>query len=89
MVSLVLVLLITLRRQKEVQAVDWSTHASVNDEGTVDTSEEEDEEEAPDLLSNVPPPPLMSPPLPPEGLPAGWTMEQWHYYGAEYLSRRE
>ena len=36
-----------------------------------------------------PPPPGMGPPLPPEGLPPGWTMEQWNYYGAEYLKRRE
>ena len=86
MVSIVLVLMITHRRQRTVQAVDWSTHALVNnDEGT---SVDRPREEAPDLLSNVPPPPLMSPPLPPEGLPAGWTMEQWHHYGAEYLSRR-
>ena len=27
------------------------------------------------------------PPLPPGGLPAGWTMEQWTYYGQEYLNR--
>ena len=27
------------------------------------------------------------PPLPPGGLPAGWTMEQWSYYGQEYLNR--
>ena len=40
-------------------------------------------------LNLPPPPPLgMLPPLPPEGLPAGWTMEQWEYYGAEYLRRR-
>ena len=39
---------------------------------------------------NIPPPPVgMAPPLPPEGLPAGWTMEQWNYYGEEYLRRRE
>ena len=25
------------------------------------------------------------PPLPPEGLPVGWTMEQWQYYGQQYL----
>lgn len=25
------------------------------------------------------------PPLPPEGLPPGWTMEQWRYYGQQYL----
>lgn len=27
------------------------------------------------------------PPLPPEGLPAGWTMEQWVHYGQQYLDR--
>jgi hypothetical protein len=37
----------------------------------------------------TPPPPPMTIPLPPEGLPDGWTMEQWHYYGEEYLSRRK
>jgi len=28
------------------------------------------------------------PPLPPSGLPAGWTMEQWKHYGAEWLKRQ-
>tara|TARA_B100001175_G_scaffold317752_1_gene336196 strand:+ start:38479 stop:41634 length:3156 start_codon:yes stop_codon:yes gene_type:complete len=37
--------------------------------------------------SPLPPPPPMTPPLPPGGLPPGWTMEQWHYYGEEYLDR--
>ena len=27
------------------------------------------------------------PPLPPGGLPAGWSMEQWTYYGQQYLDR--
>lgn len=27
------------------------------------------------------------PPLPPGGLPAGWTMDQWAYYGQQYLDR--
>ena len=27
------------------------------------------------------------PPLPPEGLPAGWSMEQWIHYGQQYLDR--
>lgn len=31
----------------------------------------------------------MTPPLPPSGLPAGWTMEQWAYYGEDYLKRNE
>ena len=29
--------------------------------------------------------PLIGPPLPPGGLPAGWTIEQWQYYGQMYL----
>ena len=29
-----------------------------------------------------------APPLPPEGLPAGWTMEQWAWYGEDYLRDR-
>tara|TARA_B100001142_G_scaffold308825_1_gene340710 strand:- start:3336 stop:5000 length:1665 start_codon:yes stop_codon:yes gene_type:complete len=47
------------------------------------------EEPEPSPLVAPPPPPGMGPPLPPEGLPPGWTMEQWNYYGAEYLRRRE
>jgi hypothetical protein len=29
-----------------------------------------------------------NPPLPPDGLPAGWTMEQWAWYGEDYLKNR-
>ena len=35
-------------------------------------------------------PPLQAhrgPPLPPGGLPAGWSMDQWEYYGQQYLDR--
>ena len=28
----------------------------------------------------------MSPPLPPEGLPPGWTQDQCQHYGEQYLS---
>ena len=28
------------------------------------------------------------PPLPPEGLPPNWTMEQWAWYGEDYLRNR-
>ena len=34
---------------------------------------------------NVPP---EAPPLPAEGLPDGWTMDQWKWYGAEWLSKQ-
>ena len=32
-------------------------------------------------------PVVAGPPLPPGGLPAGWTMEQWQHYGQQYLDR--
>ena len=32
---------------------------------------------------------LAGPELPPEGLPAGWTMEQWQYYGQQYLDTKQ
>lgn len=32
--------------------------------------------------------PTQGPPLPPEGLPHGWTMEQWIWYGEDYLKKR-
>ena len=27
----------------------------------------------------------ISPPIPETGLPQGWTVEQWKYYGQQYL----
>ncbi|MBT60766.1 MAG: hypothetical protein CMA63_04345 [Euryarchaeota archaeon] len=30
----------------------------------------------------------VGPPLPPEGLPVGWTMDQWTWYGEDYLKNR-
>ena len=29
--------------------------------------------------------PSAGPPIPEQGLPEGWTMEQWEYYGQEHL----
>ena len=28
------------------------------------------------------------PPIPEEGLPHGWTLEQWQYYGQQYLDMK-
>ena len=41
------------------------------------------------LPAGLPPalPTSSAPPLPPGGLPPGWTMEQWTHYGQEYLER--
>ena len=82
-IALVLALAIVLQRGRRdgvnVEVYDY--------QGEYDYSEYEEPEPSP--LVVPPPPPGMGPPLPPEGLPPGWTMEQWNYYGAEYLKRRE
>ena len=31
--------------------------------------------------------PLIAPPVPESGLPEGWTMEQWEWYGHEWLAK--
>ena len=38
-------------------------------------------------VKEVPPIAPSGPPLPPTGLPDGWTMEQWTHYGDQYLQR--
>ena len=88
--SLVLLLLITLllsinvalRRKKQSQDVyDTYDQPSVkNLSYQVNNTPKKSSRIAP------PPPPLMAQ-LPPGGLPDGWSMEQWHYYGEEYLRR--
>lgn len=80
-VALVLVLAIVLQRQRR-DGVDAEVY---------DYHEEYDYSGEPEVSPLVAPPlpPGMAPPLPPEGLPAGWTMEQWNHYGEEYLRRRE
>ena len=30
-----------------------------------------------------------SPPVPDEGLPDGWTMEQWEFYGQQWLDTQD
>ena len=82
-IALVLALAIVLQRGRR-----GGVNVEVYDhQDEYDYSEYEEPEPSP--LVVPPPPPGMGPPLPPEGLPPGWTMEQWNYYGAEYLKRRE
>ena len=38
----------------------------------------------PQIIPQVP----LAPPLPPNGLPPGWTMEQWQHYGHQWLSQQ-
>ena len=82
-IALVLALAIVLQRGRR----DGVNVEVYDNQDEYDYSEYEEPEPSP--LVVPPPPPGMGPPLPPEGLPPGWTMEQWNYYGAEYLKRRE
>ncbi len=38
-------------------------------------------------VAATPQPPAQTAPLPEGGLPAGWTMEQWQWYGHEWLAK--
>lgn len=40
----------------------------------------------PDVVAEEEPP---MPPIPTSGLPEGWTMEQWRWYGQKYLDDNE
>ena len=50
------------------------------------TSVAEIEEKAAEPVQEMP---ETTPPLPAEGLPDGWTMDQWKWYGAEWLANQE
>ena len=41
----------------------------------------------PPLQQPIPAPVTSAPPVPAEGLPTGWTMEQWTHYGHQWLER--
>ena len=50
------------------------------------TKEEIDQNESqPAPVQQAPP---EAPPVPAEGLPEGWTMDQWKWYGAEWLAKQ-
>ena len=68
--------------------VDWANELPANDAvansmygGAQEIFQQPVAAPAP-VAAQVPPGAL---PLPPGGLPAGWTMEQWAYYGHQYL----
>ena len=79
LLSVVVLLAVVLSRQRS-SLVEYSHQE-------IDLEEPQQSPSSP--LQIPPPPPGMGPPLPPEGLPPGWTMEQWNYYGESYLNRRE
>ena len=72
----------------EEQVVDWANQLPANDAvansmygGAQEIFQQPVAAPAPAVAPEVP---AGAPPLPPGGLPAGWTMEQWAYYGHQY-----
>ena len=67
-------------------AAEESTSEGVSD--IEDAVMDEPETPAEQPVSEVPTQaPSEAPPLPSSGLPEGWTMEQWKWYGHEYLAK--
>ena len=67
-------------------AAEESTSEGVSDieDAAMDEPETPAEEPASEVPSQAP---SEAPPLPSSGLPEGWTMEQWKWYGHEYLAK--
>ncbi|MDP6869893.1 MAG: hypothetical protein QGI21_03890 [Candidatus Poseidoniaceae archaeon] len=51
--------------------------------GLPEPTSQSDDSELESIVQEAP----EAPPLPPEGLPEGWTMDQWQWYGAEWLAK--
>ena len=67
-------------------AAEESTSEVISD--VEDAAMDEPETPAEEPVSEVPSQaPSEAPPLPSSGLPEGWTMEQWKWYGHEYLAK--
>ena len=67
-------------------AAEESTSEVMSDveDAAMDEPETPAEEPASEVPSQAP---SEAPPLPSSGLPEGWTMEQWKWYGHEYLAK--
>jgi len=72
---------------------DESSEVSENEEqssseATMDYSNESSIEEIAGVVPEHSPPQQSGPPLPASGLPDGWTMEQWQWYGQQWLDNQ-
>ena len=92
-VALLIVLLMVLNSEEEDDTPNWSeggyednltaTYGSVAAAPNVGSMEKSVPEISPPAGS--PPAVQTGPPVPAEGLPEGWTMEQWNHYGQQWL----
>ena len=96
-VALLIVLLMVLNSEEEDDTPDWSeggyednltaTYGAVAAAPNVGSMEKSIPEISPPAGS--PPAVQTGPPVPAEGLPEGWTMEQWNHYGQQWLDNNQ
>lgn len=73
-----------IESSRDVSAEElFSDEASIESIATLGESSPEPEVEAAPVVEE----PQEAPPLPEGGLPEGWTMDQWKWYGHEYLAK--
>ena len=70
-----------IRRGEEVDESDHTAEVEENMDGKLVPSI--GQAETPNVEGAVPLAP--GPPIPPSGLPTGWTMDQWSHYGHQYI----
>ena len=91
-IALLGVLLMVLNSEEEEEEQSWTgdgyednltaTYGAVAAAPNVGSMEKN----VPSVSPPAPEPAVQSgPPVPPEGLPEGWTMEQWNHYGQQWL----
>ena len=91
-IALLGVLLVVLNSEEEEEEQSWTgdgyednltaTYGAVAAAPNVGSMEKS----VPSVSPPTPEPAVQSgPPVPPEGLPEGWTMEQWNHYGQQWL----
>ena len=75
------------KKAELLERLNANNNISEESISTVEETVEPTVEPTAEVATPVPQAPTEVPPLPEEGLPEGWTMEQWKWYGAEWLSR--
>ena len=77
--------------ENEVMDEPTSSEEMFSDDESIESIASMGEEEEPVADETAPAPaqeaPAEAPPLPASGLPEGWTMDQWKWYGHEYLAK--
>lgn len=67
-----------------IAGMDAQSSEVPQEEASAMLEDEQPESSASEVVEEKP---SQAPPLPASGLPEGWTMEQWHWYGHEWLSK--